>query len=243
MHAAIGDFLVRTYSRPSLVHDPRRTEALVLVESRPSFWLKYVVANALAHNPDANLYVFGTPEVFDILDAALAGTYVRVALPRGFGSAADFSKLLLSREFWQTFYETFVMVFQLDCVFVRPLRVEHFAFDYIGAACGSLADPVFNGGLSLRRRTAMLDAIDLMDPEVLALPEDVAFSRTMRAHPGRFSLPTVEKACEFALESFGDIDRVIGAHGTDKRYCAYGVLRALVQPRTNATFGVDLCDV
>lgn len=244
MHDAVGEFLVRTYTRPSLIHDPTRTEAIVLVESRPSFWLKYMIANAVRFNPDANLYVFGTPEVFGVIDESVSGTYVQVPLPRGFGTASDFSKLLLSQEFWKTFHETFVLVFQLDCVFVRPLRVEHFAYDFVGAVCGSLADPVFNGGLSLRRRTAMLEAIDMMDPDMRALPEDVAFSRTMRAHPGRFTLPTVEKACQFALESFGDLTKVVGAHGTDKRYCAYNVLKDLVEQKNNhANFGIGVCDV
>lgn len=233
MHEYVGEFLVRTYAQPAVVHDPTRTEALVLVESRPSFWLKYVVANALRFNPDSNLYVFGTRDVFDILDAALKGTYVKIPLPPDFRSASSFSDLLLTRDFWHTFYEKFVLIFQLDTVFLRPLRSEFFAYDYIGAVCGSLSEPTFNGGLSLRNREAMLTAIDLMDEKARALPEDVAFSATMRAHPGLFSLPSLEKACEFAFESFGDVQKVIGAHGIDKSYAPSRDIKALIDASEN----------
>lgn len=228
MHDAVGEFLVSSYTTPETVHDPSRKLALVLVENRPSFWLKYVVSNALKFNPDANLYLWGNTGVFEILDKEVRGTYVKQNLPMGFRTASDFSQLLLSPTFWKTFQESHVLIFQLDCVFVRPLRPEHFAWDYIGAVCGSVHDPVYNGGLSLRKRDAMLLAIELMDPDVLALAEDIAFSRTMRAYPTLFALPPLEQACEFALESFGDIRRVVGAHGTDKAYCPRGVLKSLV---------------
>lgn len=228
MHECAGQYLIRTYTQPSLIHDPTRTEALVLVESRPSFWLKYVVANAVRHNPDANLYVFGTPDVFRVLDSAMKGTYTKLPLPGRFGSASDFSKLLLSPEFWNVFHEKFVIVFQLDAVFIRSLRSEFFAYDFIGAACGSLQKPVFNGGFSLRRRDAMITAISLMDPATRNLPEDVAFSKTMRARPDLFTLPTLEKACEFAFESIGNIHKVVGIHGVDKLYAPYCDIKAII---------------
>ena len=235
MHAIVGEFLVKNFNDTSAsvehVHDPSLTKALVLVEHRPSYWLKYVVANALEHNPGFNLYVFGSPAVFDILDEVIHGTYVKCTLPPGFRSAHDFSKLLLSRDFWTRFYEDQILVFQLDCAFVRPIRKDLFAYDFIGPVCGSFSENHFiiNGGLSLRNRRAMITALDFMDDATKRLPEDVAFTLTMRSNPTLFTLPTMHKCNAFAIETIGDPGTATGIHGTDKGYTPDGILKAMFE--------------
>jgi len=74
-----------------------------------------------------------------------------------------------------------------------------------------------NGGLSLRKKDAMIKACETFTDEERKLPEDVAFTKCMRRQKD-FSLPTMSNCFKFGIETLGDIDTVVGIHGTDKYY-------------------------
>lgn len=219
MHYLIGEFLLKTVAFPITVHDhnPECTKAIVIVETRPCFWLPYVIANAVKFNPEFNLYVFGTQKVLQMLENTIQGNYVKIDMPARI-SVNQYSAMLLDTKFWSFFKEQHVLIFQTDCVFVRPIPVHMFEYDYIGAVCGSVENVVMNGGLSLRRRDAMIRAIELMDDQTKNLPEDIAFSITMNGAKPEFKLPTLSMCNAFALESLGDPGTAVGMHGTDKFY-------------------------
>ena len=219
MHYLIGEYLLKTASQPvKYEHDPERTKALVIVETRPSFWLPYVVANALKFNPDFNLYVFGTREVLELVNKIVLGAYAHSEMPSRI-SINQYSAMLIDETFWSLFKEPHILIFQTDCVFVRSIPTHFFEYDYIGAVCGpNISSFIMNGGLSLRRKDAMLRAIKLMDEHTKTLAEDVAFTQTMKSSEGAFNLPTMTMCNEFAMESSGDPGKVVGMHGTEKFY-------------------------
>lgn len=222
---------------PFALSPPTTDAALVIVETRPSFFLPHVVASAVRTHPGWRLYVFGTEAVhalvgslctnYDIATRVTLDSHERMTVPQ-------YSALLLSPAFWEAIREEHALVFQADCVLVRPVPPEAKVYDFIGAACGTLHPDRFvvNGGLSLRRVPAMRRAVALIrtsHPHLAELPEDVALCTAMRADPDPgFNLPTIEACNGFAIESTGDPATAIGLHGTDKYYAPRGVLAALL---------------
>lgn len=227
----VGHFLLSYDSKVTV--SQTTGNAMVLVETRDSFWLRYVLANAVTMNPGWKLYVFGTKAVLDRVKRHVDGDLVCVELmvdPQQKFLVSDYSRLLLDSAFWNIFAsERRVLIIQLDTVLVRPMPEWVLTFDYIGAVCGKTNPQEFimNGGLSLRNPKAMIRAIQKMTPAQKDLPEDVAFCETMR-HDADFILPSMQQCHAFAIESRGDPVTAIGAHGTDKDYAQPGLLRQLL---------------
>ena len=175
------------------------------------------------------MYVYGSPAVHAMLDGAVTG-HTRVTLDCATMTSAQYSHLLMSDDFWAVIREEHVLVFQTDSAIVRPVPDAALRWDYIGALCGELHPDrfVMNGGLSLRRRSAMLRAIALLTDGDRDAPEDVAFCRVMRAAGANFALPSMAECDAFAVESQGDPSTAIGLHGTDKYYAPPALVRALL---------------
>ncbi len=137
--------------------------------------------------------------------------------------------LLASRAFWEAIPERYVLIYQRDTVLFRPVPEETLAWAMIGAPCGSVETEhwTLNGGLSMRRRQDMLDAIGVIDrPD--GLPEDVYFTAVLR-EMGR-PLPDRVTAGRFAVESAPDYSALpVGVHGTDKPYLSLETAEAIVR--------------
>lgn len=225
----IGAWLVATCRLPFALQTSNKApdKALLIVETRPSYFLPHVVETAVRTHPGWKLYVLGPQSVHDLLAGACTNYELatRVVLPdklcAGFG-VGQYSRLMMERDLWELVKEEHVLVFQSDCVLVRPTPEAYLKYDFVGAVCGPAHETSFvmNGGLSLRRRSAMLRAIDLLagDSQAAQLPEDVAYCRCMRAHPGQFTIPSMRECLEFAIETYGNPLTAVGMHGTDKYY-------------------------
>ena len=241
MDARVGSYLVSVPLPFQLCPVPDADKALVIVETRPTFFLPHVVATAVRTHPDWQLYVFGTPEVHDLLNTHCknyASAARQITLNTGrYATTRQYSEFLTSAQFWDCVQAEHVLVFQSDCVLVRPTPPEMLQYDFVGAVCGRLHPAHFhiNGGLSLRRRSSMVRAIQALrtsfshvDPH----PEDVAFVDILRRTGGR--LPTMDVCDAFAIESRGDPDTAVGMHGTDKYYAPADLVARLLltRPRT-----------
>ena len=206
--------------------------ALVIVETRALPHLPHVIASAVRTHPGWHLYVYAPLPVHEFLEqggSLGSGVYTKVTLEPIPMTPAHYSKLLLSREFWDVIQEEHVLVFQSDCAVVRPTPPDFMRYDYIGAVCGLLLPSrfVMNGGLSLRRRSAMLRAILMMTEIEAEEPEDVAFMLTMRRNSPAFVMPTMDECDDFAIESQGNPLTAVGVHGTDKNYAPPSLLAEL----------------
>lgn len=231
MDALVGCYLLRI-PLPFALSPHQSDRALVIVETRPSFFLPQVVASAVRTHPGWRLYVFGSPEVHALLGASCKNyeCATRVQLGSSHLPPTAYSRMLLDGTFWECVKEEHILVFQADCVLVRPTPAHFLKYDYVGAVCGENHPRTFvmNGGLSLRRRSAMVRALRGMPPHLLDAPEDAAFCEAMRRRPGEFTLPTREECCEFAIETIGDASKAVGLHGTDKYYAPPGLIAELL---------------
>lgn len=231
---AVVDYLSRVHLPLDVPPPTEDDKALVIVETRPLPSVACVIATAVRTHPGWHLYVFGTRDVHAMLQSQCENyeNATRVTLACQSMSTREYSHLLVSRAFWDVIKQEHVLIFQHDCVLVRQCPREFLRYDFVGAVCGVL-DPekfVMNGGLSLRRRSAMVQAVRLMrdhHPELLEEPEDIAFCALMRQYPF-FTLPSMRQCDEFAIESQGDPRTAIGIHGTDKHYAPPELVRALL---------------
>jgi len=129
-----------------------------------------------------------------------------------FKTGDDFSEFMTKRWIWdQLAPASHVLVFQLDAMICgnSNLRVEDFfQYDMIGAPMSENWGA--NGGLSLRRREKMLEAIEKFNWKDNPVPEDVWFLDRLYQIPNT-TLPSVETSKTFSVEQYWN-PRPLGYH-------------------------------
>lgn len=136
-----------------------------------------------------------------------------------------FNSLYKDPKFWNSFKEEHILTIQADCICCKPLNHIWLNFDMVGAPCGI---DTFNGGLSLRKRSTMLECLRRYGPfaDNTAEPEDVFFTKCLRLMDAQ--IPNGYDAARFAVESFY-YELPFGVHGTDKGYHGLHVAERIVE--------------
>jgi len=222
MEYACGHYLMQYYNKNvPITNDNNRNKCLVIIETRPSFWLPLVIKNAVDKCPDYNLYVFGTPNVNKFLSHTLEGEYHNITINTYMRNIEEYNQMLTNHDFWSQIKEEHIIIFQLDTLFLRTPTSQHMSYDFNGAVCGNLNQEkefIINGGLSYRSKKAMLTACKLIDNSYDGMPEDIIFTKLMRKHKQLFKLPSIAECNNFSIETIGNFNNAIGIHGTDKYY-------------------------
>lgn len=166
----------------------------VIVEPRCHKHLSLVLKNFRYMMPEWCMTIYHSKENEGFINEILGDNHTAkmICVSDGNMTIEDYSKLLLSKSFWQNMRGEKIMIFQCDS-FIRKRCIAPFlGYDYVGApwtddflTIGIERDGktifhkviVGNGGLSLRTRSIMLRIINLtcMD-QYRQLPEDVFFS-------------------------------------------------------------------
>jgi len=110
----------------------------------------------------------------------------------------DYSTLFLKKSFYENIPTEMFLVFQTDSIICSNFKEKIYDFmkyDYVGAPWSSSKE-IGNGGLSLRRKSKMLEIIE--NCKYNHEPEDAFFSRGCDAVP--CSKPSFEKGKEFSIE-------------------------------------------
>lgn len=213
----LNQYKNRNDIQPSYNHNSDK--AMIIVETRCSYWLPLVIRNAVDKLKGWNLYVFGNNEVIDLVTKEVGGTFIPVNIGVPKLTIPMYNNLLTSIPFWDKIKETHALIFQIDCIIFREPTQDMLKWDYIGPVCGMLDENRFimNGGLSLRNTLSSRVACSMMTAEDLKKPEDVAFTEIMRKS-SMFKIPSMEECLDFGIESIGNIKKAVGLHGTDKYY-------------------------
>jgi hypothetical protein len=109
-------------------------------------------------------------------------------------TCSEYSQLLVSNEFYANIPTEIFLIFQTDSIIfsANKDKINKFLkYDYVGAPCRG--GPVMNGGLSLRRKSKMLEIISSKPYQ--GEPEDVYFCNNTYLYR-----PCVEEANEFSVE-------------------------------------------
>ena len=194
--------------------------AVILLATKTSFWLPLVIKNALHKIKNCNFYFIGTKEsIFFIKNNLnLDINYIEI---KDIKNISAYNKILLDDNFWKRFNEEYILVIQPDCIILRDVIDKDYQFDYIGAICGNYNEFSFfiNGGLSMRKKTVMIDVCkNLNDNEKNGvIAEDIIFSEKIRCNKS-YKFPSLNDCMNFSIESIGNLNNVLGVHGTDKYY-------------------------
>ena len=197
-----------------------RKLAAVIVATKPSFWLPLVIKNALFKIKECNLYFFVSNETIFFVknNLKLNLNFIEINDIR---NITNYNKILLDENFWKTFNEEYILILQPDCIILRDVIESDFNYDYIGAICGNFNNDSYmvNGGLSMRKKNIMIEICENLNKEEKngTIPEDIIFTEKLRNN-NSYKFPTWKDCMNFSIESIGNIDNVIGIHGTDKYY-------------------------
>ncbi len=132
-------------------------------------------------------------------------------------SIQEYNKLLFSKEFYNTIPTELFLLFQTDTMLftenVNKIN-DYFQYDYVGAPWvekewNKNTDKIGNGGLSIRRKSKMLEVLDKCEISE-NVPEDVYFS-TLFCDKVKLNKPSIEKSKEFSVEQVYS-ENPIGAH-------------------------------
>ena len=124
-------------------------------------------------------------------------------------SICDYNKILFDKNFYNLFSTEYFLIFQTDTVICSKYRnyiYNFLKYDYVGAPWddpekvfnSKEANQIGNGGLSLRKKSKMLEIIQNIPDPGYEIHEDTYFSALNKSN---YSKPSFEKAKEFSVET------------------------------------------
>jgi hypothetical protein len=128
----------------------------------------------------------------------------------------DYNKLFFTKEFYDHIPTEVFLVFQTDtliCEINKDKINDFIKYDYVGAPWTSphLENKVGNGGLSLRRKSKMLELLNTCNPGQ-GIYEDVYFSNNdPSCNIEKLNKPSVEESKYFSTETIYS-DQSFGLH-------------------------------
>ena len=179
----------------------------VIVEPREHKALYFVLNNFVENLSDNwNFIIFhgnkNTDYILNILKSPLLSKNINriklINLNVDNLTIRDYNNLLVSKDFYNKIPTEVFLIFQTDSIICKEnknLINEFIKYDYVGAPLK--AKLVGNGGLSLRRKSKMLEILN--NCEYKNEPEDVYFS--VACHKIYVNKPDYEKSKEFSVEA------------------------------------------
>ena len=174
----------------------------VLIEFRELINLEFLIRNTIIKLPDwSHTIVCGNNNHLFIenICKSITNNITIIKLDIDNLTPSDYSKLLMSVDFWNNFKGEKILLYQEDTMLFHNNIEEFLKYDYIGASWPPSQDDnsygVGNGGFSLRNREKMIECIIKINPKDLELgestldyikntnsthiPEDVFFSKSL----------------------------------------------------------------
>ena len=209
-----------TNLKVNLTYDSNRNKSILIVDERPSLALIQVIKNALYFFRDHNLLVGGNERVFNLIKKFIGNDFFKIKIESYRLNAIQYNNLLTDFKFWSSIKEEKILIFQSDCLIFRSIDFDNFNHGMIGPVCQFFNEKEFimNGGFSLRNRNLMLDLCKYKKDFDQNIVEDIFFTKLIRQHYPKL-LPKMSECNDFAIESFGNPEKAVGLHGTDKYYC------------------------
>lgn len=209
-------FYIIYQNRIKIEEFTNRKYTAIIIEPREHKALEFVLTNFLENlSDDWNIIIFhgnnNVEYIKNIINKSLIKYKDRITLKNVHVdnlTLDDYNKLLVSTDFYKEIPTEIFLIFQTDsiiCKQYKDLINTFLKYDYIGAPWKD--KNIGNGGLSLRRKSKMLEIIKKC--EYKNQPEDVYFSY---ACPDIIrKQPSFEDAKKFAMETvYNDVS--FGVH-------------------------------
>jgi len=180
--------------------------AAVIVDTRNVSLFQVITEHLYFLPKDTKLYIFSS-ENQRHLEELLKCEFHVVDV----NSIADYNRLLTSKSFWEKIEEENILIFQEDSRLLRKGIEEFYEYDYVGASW-NFAPYVGNGGLSFRKRSAMLKVINSCN-WTDGVNEDIYFAHGCNLL--NLKIAPVEVANKFSVETQFHLGSM-GFHAIDK---------------------------
>ncbi len=188
----------------------------IIIEPRKHEALEYVLENFLTNlDNNWNFIIFhgnkNKEYVNNIIENKLSEYKYKITLKNlniDNLTLTEYNNLLVSRKFYDNIPTEVFLIFQTDsiiCKDYKNLINNYIKYDYVGAPWRDRN--IGNGGLSLRRKSKMLEIIDNCKYD--NRPEDVYFS--LSCPDIKRNIPSFNKAMKFSVETVYN-DKSFGVH-------------------------------
>lgn len=237
-HVVFSEYLkfqcerLRKENQP-FINNPKNNKAAIIIEPRKHEFLEHVLRNVATNlNSSWNIYVvtFDIEWIQNIMKNWNIGF---IKLNANSITKEQYSQMLMSKTFWEIFHEESILIFQSDCIFFKKGIEKFLDYDYIGPNYynENHITPLNNGiqgGISLRKRTVMIECIDKISHESMnkyrndhgfnninEIIEDVFFTHACEILHKNVATKKINS--EFGIEADYDFDTHCH-HGFNKSY-------------------------
>lgn len=223
-----GNLARRNFCEPvkqGAVAVPDDQKIAVLVERRDAPDLIPILSHFMGILPEWKFHVFHSTQNAERFKTSAvmrrrlrAGKLKLTRIPDRFPLAnhPDVSRFLTDTWLWRQIQEEHILLFQLDSMICSQSDLDindYLHYDFVGGPANANGHLVYNGGLSLRRRSKLLKVLAQHDVRNLTWAndwEDQWFSRNLAAMPDN-CLPSPKAAAEFSIDALW-YGHSIGAH-------------------------------
>lgn len=155
-----------------MIYNTKNKKVAVLVEPREHEFLELVVRNVATILDDSwNIQIFtSNPEWCMKIFPDWRIKFVKLEFDNC--TREQYSGLLMSKQFWELIHEEHILIFQTDCIFFKKGIDAFLEYDYIGPNYYAQQHVTpegrgIQGGVSLRRRSAMIDCIENVTYDII----------------------------------------------------------------------------
>ena len=210
----------------------KNNNTMFVFETRLSLNFISVIKNAIDKLPNFNLMIASTKNNLENIESILGIKFFKLEVNKPSISIKEYSKILIDHKFWQKIPGENILIFQSDTIFLRSISDKEINEKYskyamIGPVSVNFEDKdkfIINGGFSLRNKKKM---IELSKKKIINSDiEDWFFTEQIR-HNYPEMLPSIDDCHDFAIESFGNMSKAKGLHGTDKFYRSFEFYKEL----------------
>jgi len=181
----------------------------VYVEYRTHPYMEYVLRNVMHFlGPQWGLQIFTWPRNRPFVEQIVAdwSNVDVVELPETIPGEIPYDSTFRSLDFWSMVKGQYQLFFDLNSLLCHTGIEQFVGYDYVAPPWrppfGVSPQCQFGtGGLSLRKRTTMIEICRTANSDAAQIPrEDVFFSVHLRLDASGVHLPTLETATQFAVE-------------------------------------------
>jgi hypothetical protein len=171
-------------------------KAFVLVERRchPNLW--FILRNIAYFGRDWSIYIFCSKQnaayIAEILGDKLHHVHLNILFTESVDAATgvrEYNELLKQRGFWERIDAENLCTIEMDCYLRRPIPDELLDYDFVGTPWGWALNTPGGTGLTLRKKTAMLDVCDHGDPKTPMQDHFASEGMFLRGHEYLASAP------------------------------------------------------
>jgi hypothetical protein len=189
--------------------------AIIIVERKCHPNLEFVLHNAFYFAPNYSIHIFCSNANYEfvkhICNKQLNNIHIYIIFPdiaNPEKGKIEYNQLLQTRTFWETFNEENLLTIETDSYLLDFIPDSIYQYDYVASKWGWHPELPGGGGLSFRKKSAMLALFD--NPDIKTYPaQDFFVAEGMKLM--QFKYPTFEESKYFFSENTLDFE-CIGTH-------------------------------